>query len=490
MRYRCVITSHTNPTLSGVAKFNSILTDLMSVPRMPLRELYGQKKGPILLSIKLKDILDSEIDDILRGSRDLWSRGIVYDVFFHSFDGLDMEVDLAKKARLIFCANREIHLDLQRFSKNTISAWCPALLEGDKTPDDEKLNIFSFGMAHKIQVQYYRILRDFLVKYRIGYSLKVSTAFHEKANFGDFSLISHQLIDIFSDNIQFLGFLSDDAVNFFLNRSPLFVAFFDRGVRSNNTSIFAAMERGCAVLTNCDEYSPAWMKHGENMLDIHHIGSRNLEPDQLNKIGENGRLAVRKHADWQGLVRLLNRTASSAGSRLTSAAPVNDFVRGRVVARGKLISIVNALKKKGKKIVLTSGCFDILHVGHKRFLQKTRRFGDIVILCLNTDASVRRIKGPKRPIMNQKDRAELLLALGFVDYIVFLEEDTAADIITETKPQVYVKGGDYRGKDDGTWPEAGIVKDYGGEVKLIDLYKGRSTTNVIEKILTVKKKTK
>jgi D-beta-D-heptose 7-phosphate kinase/D-beta-D-heptose 1-phosphate adenosyltransferase len=84
--------------------------------------------------------------------------------------------------------------------------------------------------------------------------------------------------------------------------------------------------------------------------------------------------------------------------------------------------------------------------------------------------------------MNQEDRAELILALGFVDYIVYLEEDTASTIITETKPHIYVKGEDYRGKDDKNWPEAKLVKDYGGEVKLIDLYQGRSTTDVIEKI--------
>jgi len=499
MKYRCLITSHTNPTLSGVAKFNSILADLMGIPRMTLRDLLGQKKGPLLLSIKLKDVMDSEIDDIQRGTQHLWRRGIVYDIFFHSFDGLDMEFDLVRNARLIFCGNREIYRELQGFSRNIISVWCPALLREDKALDNEILNIFSFGMAHKIQIQYYRRLRDLLEKYRIGYSLKVSAAFHEKADFGDFNLISHQLAEIFSDRIQFMGFLSDDAVNFFLHRSHLFVAFFDRGVRSNNTSIFAAMERGCAVLTNCDEYSPEWMKPGENILDIHHIGPGDLEAEYLKKIGENGRRAVKKHAGWEGLVRLLNRpspakksnrTALPRGGKRVSTARVHDFARGRVVTKGELVSIINSLKKKGKKIVLTSGCFDILHVGHKRFLQEAKRFGDILILCLNTDDSVRRIKGPGRPIMNQEERAELVLALGFVDYIVFLEEDTAANIIAETNPHVYVKGGDYRGKSDESWPEAKLVKEYGGEVKLIGLYKGRSTTDVVEKILQATKQIK
>ena len=491
MKYRCIITSHTNPTLSGVAKFNSILADLMGVPRMTFRDLHGQKKGPLLLSIKLKDVIDSEIDDIQRGTQNLWRRRIVYDVFFHSFDSLDMEFDLVKNANWIFCANREIYRELQGFSQNIISVWCPALLREDKALDNETLNIFSFGMAHKIQIQYYRMLRDLLQKYGIGYSLKVSTAFHEKANFGDFNLISHQLAEIFSENIQFMGFLSDDAVNFFLNRSHLFVAFFDRGVRSNNTSIFAAMERGCAVLTNCDEYSPEWMKPGENILDIHHIGPSDFEAEYLKKIGESGRQCVKKYADWQGLVRLLNgssptksssRRALSGSEKRATSASVDDCDRRRVVTKEKLVFIVDSLKKRGKSIVLTSGCFDILHVGHKRFLQEAKKSGDFLILCLNTDNSVRRIKGPGRPIMSQEDRAELILALGFVDYIVYLEEDTASSIIAQTKPHVYVKGEDYQGKDDQNWPEAKLVKDYGGEVKLIDLYQGRSTTDVIEKI--------
>jgi rfaE bifunctional protein nucleotidyltransferase chain/domain len=498
MKYRSIITSHTNPTLSGVAKFNSILADMMGIPRMTLRDLHGQRKGPLLLSIKLKDVIDSEIDDIQAGTQNLWRRGIVYDVFFHSFDGLEMEFDLAKNANWIFCANREIYRELQGFSQNIISAWCPALLREDKALDDEILNIFSFGMAHKIQIRYYRMLHDLLEEYGIGYSLKVSTAFHEKANFGDFNLISHQLAEIFSDNIQFLGFLSDDAVNFFLHRSHLFVAFFDRGVRSNNTSIFAAMERGCAVLTNCDEYSPEWMKPGANILDLHHIGPKDFEAEYLKKIGESGKKFVKKNADWQGLVRLLNGSSptKSLNSRVLSgsekrATPASfEYCdRGKVVTKEKLALIVDSLKKRGKSIVLTSGCFDILHVGHKRFLQEAKKTGDFLILCLNTDNSVRRIKGPGRPIMNQEDRAELILSLGFVDYIVYLEEDTASSIIAQIEPHVYVKGEDYRGKDNESWPEAKLVKDYGGEVKLIDLYKGRSTTDIVEKIMKYGKRT-
>lgn len=499
MKYRCIITSHTNPTLSGVAKFNSILASLMGVPRRTLSDLPWQKNGPLLLSIKLKDILDSELDNLHLGNRHLWEKEIVYDVFFHSFDRLDMEYDLAKKARLIFCANSEIYHKIQGYSQNIISAWCPALLEEDKALDDKILNVFSFGMAYKIQLQYYRMLHDLLSEYGVNYSLKVSTAFHEKANFGDFNLISHQLVDIYSENIQFLGFLSDDAVNFFFHRTNLFVAFFDRGVRSNNTSIFAAMERGCAVLTNSDNYSPEWMKHGENILDINHICPHDLETERLKIIGENGKQSVHNHAGWEGLVSLLNGPLQAkkdiepalprAGKR-TGATCAHPVIRGQVVAKEKLISAVNSMKKKGNKIVLTSGCFDILHVGHKRFLQEARHLGDTLILCLNTDDSVRRIKGPGRPVMNQDDRAELILALSFVDYIVFLEEDNASSIISEIKPHIYVKGTDYEGKSDANWPEARIVKDYGGEVKLIDLYKGRSTTDIIENVARSAKREK
>ena len=139
--------------------------------------------------------------------------------------------------------------------------------------------------------------------------------------------------------------------------------------------------------------------------------------------------------------------------------------------------------RRGKKIVFTNGCFDIIHAGHVRYLTAAKNFGDILIVGLNTDESVRKLKGASRPINSQDDRAEVLLGLKAVDHVIFFGEQTAEDLIATVKPDVYVKGGDYT---LDTLPEAKIVQSYGGRVEFVNLVAGRSTTKILEKILEVK----
>lgn len=132
-----------------------------------------------------------------------------------------------------------------------------------------------------------------------------------------------------------------------------------------------------------------------------------------------------------------------------------------------------------EKIVFTNGCFDILHIGHLRYMQEAAKLGDLLVVGLNSDASVRRLKGPDRPINGQADRAEMLSALEFVDYVVVFDEDTPYELIKQIQPDVLVKGGDYRpdnvvGKD--------IVEARGGELVLLQFVEGKSTTNIINKI--------
>jgi rfaE bifunctional protein nucleotidyltransferase chain/domain len=145
----------------------------------------------------------------------------------------------------------------------------------------------------------------------------------------------------------------------------------------------------------------------------------------------------------------------------------------------KIADFCKVLREGGQKVVFTNGCFDILHAGHVRYLKKARSFGDCLVLGLNSDASVRRIKGPTRPINCEADRAEVADALACVDYVVIFDEPTAEELITKVRPDVYVKGGDYTLE---TLPEGRIVKAYGGEVELVSLVEGRSTTNIIKKI--------
>jgi len=145
-----------------------------------------------------------------------------------------------------------------------------------------------------------------------------------------------------------------------------------------------------------------------------------------------------------------------------------------------LAGIIAAERQQGKNVVFTNGCFDLLHVGHVKYLQKARTFGDLLVLGLNSDASVRRLKGEKRPLIGEAERAHILAALDCVDYVVVFDEDTPLRLIEALRPAVLVKGGDYTpegvvGKD--------VVEAYGGRVELVEFVDGRSTTNIIDKIL-------
>ena len=152
---------------------------------------------------------------------------------------------------------------------------------------------------------------------------------------------------------------------------------------------------------------------------------------------------------------------------------------GKVVTREDIKKISQDLKEKNITTVFTNGCFDILHIGHVRYLKESKRHGDVLIIGLNSDFSVKRLKGETRPINNEADRAELLSELGFVDYVVIFEEDTPQNLLDEIKPNIYTKGADYT---LDTLPEAKTVIKNGGRVEFINLVEGKSTTNVIKKI--------
>lgn len=145
----------------------------------------------------------------------------------------------------------------------------------------------------------------------------------------------------------------------------------------------------------------------------------------------------------------------------------------------ELINIIQKLKKKRKKIVFTNGCFDLLHYGHIRYLEAAKRFGDILIVAVNSDSSVRRLKGENRPINNQRDRTLVLASLECVDYITVFDDLTPYRLIKNLRPDYLIKGGDWREEDI---VGKNIVESYGGEVKTIPFLKTYSTTNLIRKI--------
>lgn len=143
-----------------------------------------------------------------------------------------------------------------------------------------------------------------------------------------------------------------------------------------------------------------------------------------------------------------------------------------------LARILFALRSKGKKIVFTNGCFDILHVGHVDYLSKARRLGDVLVVGLNSDSSVKKIKGKGRPINKESDRAKVLSSLYFVDYITSFNETTPENLIKKVRPDILVKGGDWKIEDI---VGGSFVRSYGGKIKSIPFVKGYSTTSIIER---------
>lgn len=152
-------------------------------------------------------------------------------------------------------------------------------------------------------------------------------------------------------------------------------------------------------------------------------------------------------------------------------------INDKILSKNALLDRLKVWRREGKSIVFSNGCFDILHRGHVEYLSKAADLGDILVIGLNTDASVKRLKGPSRPVNDEKARAVVLAALQFVDAVVFFDEDTPYNLIKCVQPDVLVKGKDYKAEDIVGYD---IVTNSGGRVETIELVEGFSTTKVIE----------
>jgi rfaE bifunctional protein nucleotidyltransferase chain/domain len=160
------------------------------------------------------------------------------------------------------------------------------------------------------------------------------------------------------------------------------------------------------------------------------------------------------------------------------------FARGGAAAPGDLaaaVEVVARLRRSGGTVVATGGCFDLLHAGHVRMLEQARALGDALVVCLNSDASVRRLKGDDRPLVGQDDRAAVLAGLACVDAVAIFDEDDPRAILRRLRPHVWAKGGDYA---LGELPEAATLAEWGGRAVIVPYVTGRSTTRLIQEVLT------
>jgi glycerol-3-phosphate cytidylyltransferase len=155
---------------------------------------------------------------------------------------------------------------------------------------------------------------------------------------------------------------------------------------------------------------------------------------------------------------------------------------GIILERNQLGDVMAKLRQENKRIVTSNGCFDILHVGHISVLNSAKALGDILLVGINSDASVKRLKGADRPLVTEDDRAAVIANLASVDYVTIFDEDTPVEFLKIVKPNIHIKGGDH---DLKKLAEVPVVEFLGGQVKLVPIIAGKSTTSLIEKIKTL-----
>ncbi|GAB1542422.1 PfkB family carbohydrate kinase [Scytonema sp. NUACC21] len=194
---------------------------------------------------------------------------------------------------------------------------------------------------------------------------------------------------------------------------------------------------------------------------------------QVEEAGKAGEAAKQENKGEKATLSCLSSTIPNTQYPIPTSGK-------HIFNNNQLINLVTNYRNAGSKIVFTNGCFDILHAGHVSYLNRAKALGDILIIGVNSDSSIRRIKGSTRPINSLEDRIQVLSGLGCVDHLVAFDEDTPINLIHLVRPDVYVKGGDYTIE---TLPEARVVEQFGGVVKLLTFLDNRSTTRIIERII-------
>jgi hypothetical protein len=302
----CIAGYHLNPWTCGIAKFNQILARHLDLPVVAITTLGGDTPRRPLLSLKLAEFLPQDVHLLDEWARD---RAGQYELFLHAVDGTDVEIRLIRHASKVFCGNRELYETLKPMRPDIIELFCPGTILTPQRVQPTELQVFTFGMAHKIRVPYYGKLKQLLEATGCSFKVFVSTALHEGTSFDESFIVRfEELSEIFDGRVYFMGYLSDTAVYNHLLDATFLAAFFERGLRANNTTVNAAMECGCAVLTNLDEYSPAGYEHLRTVLDINRLEALPAL-DTLARIGQAARDVAHSRYGWDRLVSQLKPVA-------------------------------------------------------------------------------------------------------------------------------------------------------------------------------------
>lgn len=295
-----VVSHHMNPFRSGVARFNELLAEHLGVPFASLYDADGFRSP--LLSFKCTELSDddSALVDAALPAFD------AHEIFLHEWSGGDLEQRLVAGARRVLCGNRAIAAEAEAagLDGEVETLWTPGLIVEERSIAPTEVSVFTFGMAHKLRADQYRRLHGLLEASGRSYAVHVSAANHETATMRDAELVFAEMATIFPERMYFLGNLSDLAVVQELRRCTFFTAFFEGGVRANNTSVASAMERGAVVITNLDDRSPEELRHMDNVIDIGQTDALPFDPLVLGRISVRA-METRRELGWDALVQRL-----------------------------------------------------------------------------------------------------------------------------------------------------------------------------------------
>jgi hypothetical protein len=323
-----VLSYHLSRLGCGVARFNRALAEQLGVPLLHVFDPAVTRLRRPLLSIKPEEIGRSDRLRLSRWLRDLPEDGSLR-LFLHGYAGTPFERTLVRRAECVWTGNGEIAARLRPLRVDPVEVWCPSALPPALPDLDPEISVFSFGMAHKVRGAHYERLRALLEATGRSYALFLSTALHEGYGLEEsFSATYDEIASIFGARVQFLGFLSDSALREQMKRATFVAAFFEDGVRANNTSVHAAMDCGAVVITNLDEGSPAGFAHDATVLDIARCDALPLEAETLDRI----RCAAQETAARYGWDALLEKLGASAPQASAPEAPAAEPGRPRSFA--------------------------------------------------------------------------------------------------------------------------------------------------------------
>ncbi len=301
----CVVGYHLNPHTCGIAKFNLVLARQLQVPIHGLADPAVRDHPRILLSIKTEEFSEAALHLLTRFLDELKPQQELQ-LFLHAYADTPLERRFLERAERVYCGNSELAGRLRPHHRQVVEAWCPGSFLETQRFEPSELTVLTFGMAHKVRASHFEKLQTLLEATGKSYSLFVSTALHEGTTFeGSFAKAFAQIQEIFRGQAYFLGYLSDAGVYNYLLDTTYFAAFFEKGVRENNTSVNSAMECGAVVITNLDDLSPATYRGGRNLIDIATCEQLPTKTEELQEISAG----ARQSADEFGWKRLVDRLA-------------------------------------------------------------------------------------------------------------------------------------------------------------------------------------